>query len=216
LSRKARSTVIEMMHVDVGFDFKEEDLSPKIRKEITMLAGKIDQAHYLWNLGEKARREANNKANIFYTCVGLALLLFLLWIVAPYLIFFSFLLFPAGYHYHRLSVKAKKKAIDYGFQGDSKWQEVVQETESLAKKAYDELTVLHEARVRPTIKQVTIDFARIIEAAKGKGIILETIECPYCKAPAKLPKNGDSFECQHCGRTIKAMNVFDMLKGIME
>ena len=62
------------------------------------------------------------------------------------------------------------------------------------------------------MEHVIVDFARILEAAHGRGIILDTIECPSCKASISLPGSGDTFQCEYCGKSIRATDIFEKLK----
>ncbi len=59
---------------------------------------------------------------------------------------------------------------------------------------------------------VVVDFAKIIQAAKGRGLILDSVRCPRCNAAVSLPKEGHAFQCDHCGNTIHAVDIFEKLK----
>ena len=82
----------------------------------------------------------------------------------------------------------------------------------MSEEIFQQLSEVHEARVRPKMEHVIVDFARILEAARGRGIILDTIECPSCKASISLPGSGDTFQCEYCGKSIRATDIFEKLK----
>lgn len=82
----------------------------------------------------------------------------------------------------------------------------------MSEEIFQQLSEVHEARVRPKMEHVIVDFARILEAARGRGIVLDTIECPSCKATVSLPRSGDTLRCEYCGSSIRAIDLFEKLK----
>jgi hypothetical protein len=82
----------------------------------------------------------------------------------------------------------------------------------MSEEVFHQLSEAHEARVRPKMEHVIVDFARILEAARGRGIMLDTIECPSCKATVSLPSSGDTLQCEYCGKSIRATDIFEKLK----
>ena len=46
------------------------------------------------------------------------------------------------------------------------------------------------------------------------GLILETVKCPECGAPVKLPEVGNYVVCEHCGNTIYAQDIFEKVKEL--
>ena len=83
-----------------------------------------------------------------------------------------------------------------------------------SKEIFQQLSEAHEAKVHPQIRHIVVDFARIVEAARGRGIILDTVECPNCKGSVSLPNEGDSFQCKFCGKLIHATDIFEKLSLI--
>lgn len=214
---KARRRVIEMISEKLGFPFKEEDLSPKLRSRIGALAAEIDKAWSLESLRSLHKKKVRKLSLwiLSFSMLGLIFSLLLVLLLSWGAIVIGFLFWSGAYLAYRKRMKEKEMAERIESEANAIWSRVSKNISQLTESAYSELSALYEARVRPTVRHVTIDFASIIKAARGRGIILDTIVCPYCGAPVNLPKVGESFECKHCGRTIKATDVFDKLKSII-
>jgi hypothetical protein len=63
--------------------------------------------------------------------------------------------------------------------------------------------------------QVVVDFASIHAQLENKGIVLQTLECPSCKGNLEYPKDGDVINCQFCGATVHAVDVFKKFKDLL-
>jgi len=213
MSLDARNKVIKIVSEKLGFSFKEEDLSPKLRGQIGTIAIEIDKADALRIASKYYEKEANKFLSYAVLCGIIGILLFF---TATLIVALLGLLFLGiAYILYNTSMRIERKARDIRSKVNEIWSEVIKNILQLSELIYSELSALYEARVRPTVRQITIDFASIIQAVKDKGIILATIECPYCKAPIELPTKGESFKCQYCGKMIKAIDIFDKLKGIL-
>jgi len=197
-----------MLSQRLGFSFKEEDLSPKLRREIGFIAKKLRQYDQTIILRDKSKSAATNliAAIVLLTILGVIFLF-------VYLIGTIFLVL--AYVVYRSYKKKKNLAATKESEATSLQSEINNQVKELSESTYSELSLLHEAKVRPTVKHIMVDFADIIEAAKGKGIFLSTIECPYCKAAIEIPTTGEYFKCKYCGKTIYAIKVLDKLKGIL-
>lgn len=229
-----RAEICAMMSEIMGFDFREQELPPKLRKEIGDLAETLDYYYLLIHDLNAAKTEYED------TRVRFALLFFgsvigiIMVIVFPFfspqmpgilkslstkpvetivilvvLFFATFISFVKMRTPPNETIKEKEK------DATSCWSDINNQVKKLAEETYNELSTLYEAKVTPTVKQLVIDFARIIQAAKGRGIILDTIECPYCKAAVRIPTSGEYFECKYCGKVIHATKIFDKLKDIL-
>ena len=64
--------------------------------------------------------------------------------------------------------------------------------------------------------QVTIDFNSIFTQLKGKGIVLESLECPSCKGSLQYPETGSVVSCTFCGAIVSAVDVFEKFKGLLD
>jgi hypothetical protein len=64
--------------------------------------------------------------------------------------------------------------------------------------------------------QVAIDFNGLFTQLKGKGIVLESLECPSCKGSLQYPETGSIVSCTFCGSTVSAVDVFEKFKGLLD
>lgn len=60
-----------------------------------------------------------------------------------------------------------------------------------------------------------IDFSFLKAQIEKGGIVLSTVKCPNCAAAVSLPDSGNLTKCGHCGATIRAVDLFDKLKGLI-
>ncbi|MCE5295484.1 MAG: hypothetical protein LLG16_00045 [Euryarchaeota archaeon] len=74
---------------------------------------------------------------------------------------------------------------------------------------------LVEERSRRDKVQIMLDFDSLRdEMAKG-GIVMKAIKCPNCNAAVDMPEAGCRVECQYCGSSIVAQDIFDKMKGLI-
>ena len=64
--------------------------------------------------------------------------------------------------------------------------------------------------------QVSIDFSSIFTQLKGKGIVLESLECPSCKGKLDYPDSGSIVSCSFCGSNVSAIDVFEKFKALLD
>ncbi len=196
----------------MGFQFEDSELSPVLRRRVSELG---EMAGLLETAGQQIDVLSGQKD----TAGWWVFLLGLLGVPFTAIGIFNLELFPFGIiflsaatleYYYRVKPKdaliSQKKqelaAITAGINSEIK---------KTSKEIFQELSDIHEARVHPQVKQIVVDFARIIEAARGRGIVLDTVECPNCKGSLSLPREGDNFQCQYCGKLIHATDIFEKL-----
>lgn len=206
---EARSRVINMISQRLGFSFREEDLPPKLRKEIGFVAQRLDMYDQTVFTIKKTKSTASNR-------IGVIVFLIIVGVIFCFVYLIGIVFFVATFFAYRSYKKIKMKVKDKEAEADSLRLEIDNRVKQLSDSAYGELSLLHEARVRPTVKHLMVDFADIAQAVKGKGIILSTIECPYCKGAVEIPESGEYFKCKYCGKTIYATKIFDKIKGILK
>ena len=225
MSSESKSQALRMISESAGFSFKEEELSPGLRKKITDVAAQLDHYHVARaDLNEMEAKENKEYGGACWCGLsGIIGLIVLIWGVAagwaanqPLLnlvvgfgiciaiIIGAILAAPRG------SGLARKRE-DVA----TLWSAIEGRVDELAKEVESELSAVQEAKVRPTVRHVVIDFARIIEAARGRGIILDKVECPHCGGAITLPASGERIKCQYCGKTVYATSIFDKLKDIL-
>jgi len=208
MSSESRSRIIDMMSKIMGFSLREDDLPPRLRKEIGDVAKRLDYYNYVVSVRDRAKATSTRRIFSFIAMVILGVFLTLVFV-------FGVIFFVLALWAYRSYKKNKDIAKSKEAEASSWWSDVNNRVKKIADEAYNELSALHEAKVRPAVKHIIVDFASIIQAARGKGIILETIECPYCNGALRIPTSGEYFECKYCGKTIHATLIFDKLKGIL-
>lgn len=226
-----------MMSKTMGFNFEEDELPPKLRKELGDVAAKLDYHHNLVDNLYTARSAHKAACGfwgfvfvVFLLCCIATVLVPLMAFVDPSLAFvftnpiesivvLAIFFFPfssiAYFSFKKMrsddiTIKEKEKEVA------SCWSDINNRVKMLAHEAYNEMSMVYEAKVRPTVKHVVIDFASIIRAARGRGIFLDTIECPHCKGAVEIPESGEYFKCKYCGKAIYATKIFDKIKGMLK
>ena len=199
--------------------------SPSLRTKIGKLAQKQEKLQHLYYArAKRARGTPLNKflSRILFVSSMVPLLLgLLLTKVYPVwgiiLIILGVALVVGSVYVARTNFGTTKNKISRNLDKEIllSSRELEADIHSLSKLVFDELSDTHKAKLRPTLRHVFVDFAEILKAIKGKGILLESIECPHCGAPLTLPKTGKSIQCSHCNRTVLALDLFDKLKNVL-
>lgn len=217
MSLESRSRILYMISQCLGFDLKEEDLPPLLRRKIGATAKKMDKVDKLEDYQTSLEKSS-------YTAMSLSILLIIagfivlisgVLLVEVFAIIIGLVLLVVAYFLFTRYKHKQTMAKGLQFVINPIWSEIAGMAIQLSQSSYNELSSQYEARVRPTVKHLMVDFASIIQIAKSKGIILSIIECPYCKGTVKIPKTGDTFQCQYCGKTVHAVKIFDKLKYLM-
>lgn len=60
-----------------------------------------------------------------------------------------------------------------------------------------------------------VDFAALKDFMTKGGFFLQTVKCPECSAPLRLPESGNQILCSHCGNTILAQDIFEKIRSII-
>jgi len=208
-----RASILSILSNRVGFPFEESELSPTLRRQMTDLASlkqSLDDARFI--VDDLARREGNLWVyTIISMLVGVGLILAGL-SDAGFVPFGVIALVVGGTLYG-----GRLKPVEQTLADRRRDLAVVavafdSQVAKVSEEIFQQLSEVHEARVRPKMEHIIVDFARILEAARGRGIILDTIECPSCKASISLLGSGDTFQCEYCGKSIRATDIFEKLK----
>lgn len=72
-----------------------------------------------------------------------------------------------------------------------------------------------EAEKRRERVHVLVDFSFLKNYMKKGGLVMQTIKCPECKASIKLPESGNLMDCEYCGNTIYAQDIFEKIKELI-
>jgi len=62
---------------------------------------------------------------------------------------------------------------------------------------------------------IVLDFSSVKEYMDKGGLKLQSVRCPECNAPVKLPDSGNQFECEHCGNMVYAHDIFEKIKALI-
>jgi len=79
------------------------------------------------------------------------------------------------------------------------------------------ITTTSQQRVKEIEKNAnphTFDFAALKLCLEKGGVILQTLKCPECGGPITLPAEGNQVNCQYCGKTILAIDLFKRLSSL--
>lgn len=63
--------------------------------------------------------------------------------------------------------------------------------------------------------QIVLDFSSIRDTLAKGGVVVTTFNCPQCAGPIDLPETGKQTACKYCGATVKPIDLFDKIKGIV-
>jgi ribosomal protein S27AE len=98
--------------------------------------------------------------------------------------------------------------LDFNVKEPAQWQGRI--------RATAEANILHiEAEKRRERVQIVLDFGALKEYMARGGVVLQTMKCPECGAPLRLPATGNQTKCEHCGNTILAQDIFDKIKSLI-
>lgn len=95
------------------------------------------------------------------------------------------------------------------------WDAWATRADALTTAVLEESRAAYQQKVKPRLIEVKVDFAGIMQAAQGKGVILDRVKCPSCGAAINLPTSGDVVRCSYCGNEITATSIFDKMKSIL-
>lgn len=209
----SHQAILSMLGSKVGFRFNESELSPTLRKrlgDLESLKGVLDRSGN--EIGGLEHRKATTWGYAFFSgLVGLVLLI--LGFVSLLFIVLGVIALGIAVSFYRsrarplnLMLSQKRRdlaviALAFEYQ-----------LSKVSEEVFQQLAEIHEAKIRPTVRHVVIDFAAIIQAAHGRGIILDTMQCPSCSGTVSIPKDGDVFQCKYCGKAIHAVDIFEKLK----
>ncbi len=73
---------------------------------------------------------------------------------------------------------------------------------------------LHREKQQERI-QVILDFSSIKDTLAKGGVVATTIQCPQCAGPMSIPDTGIQTTCKYCGATVKPVDLFEKIKGLV-
>ncbi len=88
------------------------------------------------------------------------------------------------------------------------------------KKTVEEATQnrTKEIQLEKTSKriQVVLDFSSLKTTIEKGGVIMTTFKCPSCNAILPIPDHGKLLICEYCNAPIKAIDIFEKIKSLLE
>ncbi len=64
--------------------------------------------------------------------------------------------------------------------------------------------------------QVVLDFSSLKKTIEKGGVIMTPFKCPSCNAMLPLPDHGKLLICEYCNAPIKAIDLFEKIKSLLE
>jgi len=223
----ARQYVLGYLSGRCGFQFNEStDLSPDTRRQIGDLTGGVQG---IWALDSQI---AQQKVQILKgTPLGgvpagfgaLLLTGFVLGLIfggpaglLTILLLGGILFFAVGVAVTQRRKHRIQSAIGRVQQTrNEQWQRWTVRADALSRTILEESKAVYQQKVNPKVVEVKVDFAEIIRAAQGKGVILDMLKCPSCGGSVSMPKSGQLVKCSYCGSEITATSVFDKIKAML-
>ncbi len=102
---------------------------------------------------------------------------------------------------------------DRGFTG--KKRVVLDDIKGIIEKHRSKRVKVFEEEKKKERIQVVLDFSFLKHQLEKGGITLTTIKCPNCSGDVQIPEHGDIFKCQYCGSKVKAVDIFERMKGLI-
>lgn len=63
---------------------------------------------------------------------------------------------------------------------------------------------------------VIADFASLKDFLNQNGVVMSAYNCSKCSNMVDIPENGKILICKHCGTPIKATDIFEKMKSLIE
>ncbi len=111
-----------------------------------------------------------------------------------------------------LTVYAKKGFIgsfpaklDFSVNGPNRWHEKIMFALATRLGSIDKRERL----------EALLDFGALKDFMTKGGLVLQTVKCPECGGPIRLPESGNQTTCIHCGNTILAQDILEEIKELI-
>lgn len=98
--------------------------------------------------------------------------------------------------------------LDFSVQDPAQWQGRIMSALKIR------LESIESEKKRERV-QLVPDFTALKEYMIRGGLVLQTMKCPECGGPIKLPESGSQTKCEHCGNTILAQDIFEKIKNLI-
>lgn len=91
----------------------------------------------------------------------------------------------------------------------------IREFNPLIRRAMEARKKEIETEKRKARVHIMLDFSSLKDYMKKGGLVLQTVKCPVCSGPLKLPESGNQITCEHCGNTIYAQDIFEKVRALI-
>jgi hypothetical protein len=98
--------------------------------------------------------------------------------------------------------------LDFSVRDPKQWQGLITSTSKARLESI-------EAEKRKERVQIVLDFGALKEYMTKGGLVLQTVKCPHCGAPIKIPQSGNQTICEYCGNTVLALDIFEKIKSLI-
>jgi hypothetical protein len=98
--------------------------------------------------------------------------------------------------------------LDFSIKNPEQWQ-------SMINSASEALLATIAAEKGREHVQIVLDFSSLKEYMVKGGLMLQTMKCPECGSPIRLPESGNQTKCDHCGNTILAQDIFEKIRSLI-
>ncbi len=103
---------------------------------------------------------------------------------------------------------------EYIFRLSGKYRSL-DEFRSIVRSLREEREKVIEAEKQKERVHIMLDFTALADHMKDGGLSLKTIKCTECGGPLDLPESGNQINCEHCGCTIHAEDIFEKIKALI-
>lgn len=70
--------------------------------------------------------------------------------------------------------------------------------------------------IRTIEYKVSMDFNAVLSQLAERGVTLQVLECPHCSGKIELPEKGNQTQCEHCGKDVFAVDLYDKFSAILQ
>jgi DNA-directed RNA polymerase subunit RPC12/RpoP len=212
---EAREYTLKQLYEKCKFTFHESELSPSIRKKIGLFSESLQDIWRYKNEVSQMEKDLRSKRDILFGLGLMGILAILLIgsspffsIIGVFFIFMTVLYYKNSYSPMEKKYAGMKQNL---YERIRLWDYNI---ELLSKEITDELTLVYQQKVKPTVTEIKIDYASILKLAQEKDK-LKYLRCPNCGAPITPSSTEKAVVCKYCNMTIQTQSIIDELKKIL-
>ncbi|MCW4029916.1 MAG: hypothetical protein NWE92_09765 [Candidatus Bathyarchaeota archaeon] len=85
-----------------------------------------------------------------------------------------------------------------------------------APDSYNSPQVTPQATASVSAEDAAADFASLRAFLTQNGVVASAFNCPKCNNMVDIPEAGKLLICKHCGNPIKAADIYEKIKALIE